>query len=145
MFGDDHDGPELHVPAEALRKPRGAEVGEDGKVTCIACAGRITLANADIVGQGYRCAPCSHQAEVAALQSGRENVDASAHLSRGAREHLRKQGTMMIIGGVALIVAGVAVFIATMSAGSGTKLGVFIAAGGVALAGTGAVRKSAAG
>jgi|MudIll2142460700_1097286.scaffolds.fasta_scaffold149666_2 hypothetical protein len=145
MFGDDHDGPPLHVPPEALRKPKGAEIGDDGKVTCISCGQRFPLAAVDIVGQGYRCAPCTHQAHVASLDRGGANVDAGAHLSRGAREELRKQGTTMQLGGVALIVVGIAIFIAGISSDAGTKLGGIVAAGGAGLMITGSMKKSAAG
>lgn len=145
MFGDDHDGPPLHVPAEALRKPKGAEVGADGKVTCISCGQRLPLSAVDIVGQGYRCAPCTHQAEVTALEHGGANIDAGAHLSRGAREELRRQARALLVGGAALLAAGIVIFIATISSDAGTKLGGVIAAGGAGLMITGSMKKSAAG
>jgi hypothetical protein len=145
MFDDDHDGPPLHVPEEALRKPKGAAVGADGKVACVSCGGRFPLSAVDIVGQGYRCAPCTHQAHVVSLDRGGENVDASAHLSRDARDHLREQGTTMLLGGAALLAVGIVIFIATIANDIGPKLGAIVAAGGVALVVTGSMKKSAAG
>lgn len=145
MFGDDHDGPPLHVPDEALRKPAGAEVGADGRVACISCKERFPLSAVDIVGQGYRCAACSHQAHVASLDRGGANVDAGAHLSRGAREDLRRQAGLFMMGGGVLLVVGIGIFIATLSSGVGTKLGGIVAAGGAGLLITGSMKKQAAG
>jgi DNA-directed RNA polymerase subunit RPC12/RpoP len=143
MFGDDREGPELHVPAEALRKPKGAAIAEDGTVACVACGNRIPLAKADVVGQGYRCAPCSHQAEIANLERG-ITVDAGAHLSKGLREELILTGTMMQLGGVALLVVGIALIVALFDT-DGMKLGGFVAAAGAGLMITGSMKKSAAG
>ena len=144
MFSDDHDGPELHIPPEALRKPKGAEVADDGTVECVACRHRVALANADIVGQGYRCAPCTHKATIDSLNRG-ESVDVGAHLSKGAREELRRTGTAMLMGGLALLAVGVVIFIAALSSDVGTKLGGLVGAGGFALAVTGSMKRSAAG
>jgi hypothetical protein len=145
MFGDDHDGPPLHIPDEALRKPKGAAIGEDGKVGCISCGERFPLSAVDIVGQGYRCAPCGHQAHVASLDRGGENVDASAHLSRGLREDLKRQATGLIAGGIALVIAGIAIIAVTVAADIGTKIGGLVIAGGVGMIVTGSMKKSAAG
>lgn len=145
MFGDEHDGPPLHIPAEALRRPRGAAIGDDGRVGCVACGERFPLSAVDIVGQGYRCAPCGHQAHVTSLERGGENVDANAHLSRGLREDLKRQARGLMLGGIALVLVGAALFIATLSSGIGTKLGGLIAASGAGLVITGSIKKSAAG
>jgi hypothetical protein len=145
MFDDDYDGPPLHIPQEALRKPKGAEVGDDGKVSCVSCKERFALSAVDIVGQGYRCVPCSHQAHVASLDRGGANVDAGAHLSRGAREELRTTGGNMQKGGVLLLLLGIIVFAITLASDIDTKLGIIIAAAGVGLFGTGSMKKNAAG
>jgi hypothetical protein len=144
MFDDEHDGPPLHVPPEALYKPKGAEVGDDGKVACVSCGQRFALSAVDIVGQGYRCAPCSHQAHVAGLELGRENVDAGAHLSRGERERLREQGVAMLWGGAGLVVIGAVLLIATFDT-IGMKLGGFLIALGGGLAIMGSMKKTAGG
>lgn len=147
MFDDDHhDGPPLHVPPEALRKPKGAEVGDDGKVGCVSCGERFPLSAVDIVGQGYRCAPCTQQAHVAALEHGNANIDANAHLSRGHREELRKQAAMLLLGGVGLLLLGIVIVVATIASDSGgAKLGGIVASGGVGLLIMGGMKKSAAG
>ena len=144
MFDDEHDGPELHVPPEALRKPKGAEVGDDGKVACVSCGERFPVSAVDIVGQGYRCVPCGHQAQVASLERGGANVDASAHLSRNEREHLRAQGKMMMVGGGAVTVIGIALLFATFDT-VGMKVAAIAIALGIGLVVTGSIRKQAAG
>lgn len=144
MFDDEHDGPELHVPPEALHKPKGAEVGDDGKVRCVSCGERFPPSAVDIVGQGYRCVPCGHQAQVASLERGGANVDAGAHLSRGERDRLREQGRAMVLGGLALAVIGAGLFIATFDS-VGMKLSAAVAAIGIGLVVTGSMKKQAAG
>ena len=144
MFDDEHDGPELHVPPEALRKPKGAEVGDDGRVGCVSCGERFPLSAVDIVGQGYRCVPCGHQAQVASLERGGANVDANAHLSRGERDHLREQGKMMMLGGGVALVVGIALLVATFDT-VGMKVAAFVIALGIGLVVTGSIRKQAAG
>src|SRR5436190_23906133 len=111
MFDDGHDGPPLHVPAEALRKPQGAAVAADGTVACVSCGNRFPLSAVDVVGQGYRCAPCGHQAHVTALEKGNPNIDAGAHLSPALRAELLHTGKLMLLGGGALLVLGVLLFI----------------------------------
>ena len=146
MFDDDYDGPPLHVPAEALHKPKGAEVGDDGKVRCISCGERFAMSAVDIVGQGYRCAPCGHQAHVASLDRGGANVDAGAHLSRGAREELRTQAKNLQMGGGLLLVIGLCVvLIGFASGGLGLKIGIVVMGGGAGMLGLGSMKKHAAG
>lgn len=146
MF-DDHDGPPLHVPPEALRKPKGAEIGDDGNVGCVSCGERFPLSAVDIVGQGYRCARCTQQAQLAALEHGNANIDANAHLSRGHREELRKQAGSMLVGGAGLVLLGIVIIVAAIASdvGVGGKLGAAVAAGGVGLLVIGGMKKSAAG
>ena len=146
MFDDEYDGPPLHVPAEALRKPKGAEVGDDGKVGCVSCGERFALSAVDIVGQGYRCVPCGHQAHVASLDRGGANVDASAHLSRGAREELRTQAKNLMMGGALLLVIGfIILMVGFASGGLGMKIGVVLMTGGAGMIGMGGMKKHAAG
>ena len=144
MFDDDHDGPPLHVPAEALLKPKGAAVATDGTVACVSCGNRFPLSAVDVVGQGYRCAPCGHQAHVTALEKGNPNIDAGAHLSPHVRDELRRQGQLMLLGGVALLALGVLLIVLLFDT-SGMKLGGIVTAGGVGLLVTGSMRKQAAG
>jgi hypothetical protein len=146
MFDDEYDGPPLHVPPEALHKPKGAAVGDDGKVGCVSCGERFPLSAVDIVGQGYRCAPCGHQAHVASLDRGGANVDAGAHLSRGAREELRTQAKNLQMGGGALLVVGlIVVLIGFASDGLGLKIGIIVMSGGAGMLGMGSMKKHAAG
>jgi hypothetical protein len=90
----DDPGRPIEVPAGFDQKPAGAAVGDDGTVACVACRQRIPLANADIVGQGYRCARCSHQASVNALATGRSDV--GAHLDANQRAELHASGVKLV-------------------------------------------------
>ena len=144
MFGDEHEGPELHIPAEALRKPKGAAVADDGTVVCISCGQRFPMSAVDIVGQGYRCAPCGHQAHVASLERG-ANVDAGAHLSKGARADLKQQAKTLMAGGICLLALGVIILIALFDTSLGMKGGGLLIAAGVGMMITSTMKKQAAG
>jgi len=135
MFSD--EPPPLIVPASALEKPEGAEVGEDGNVGCVTCGQRFPPSKMDIVGMGYRCAPCSHQAEIGRLQGG---ADAAAHLDRGEREGLRAAGAQKVAAGVAMLVGGVVVLAIGLP-----RTGIALLVGGGAWIGVGVARKDAAG
>lgn len=113
---------EVYVPAGALIKPAGAAHNLDGSVTCVACGQSIALAQADIVGEGYRCAACSHRAEVARAHG---QSDVGSHLSRRDRRELMGGGAANI-GGVLLIVGGIVLLAAT-----GGTAGWFLTLGGV--------------
>ena len=99
-----------YVPAEALRRPEGARVDNDGMVTCIACAKALPVADADIVGMGYRCVPCSQKASITKLTGG---GDAAAHFSEVEREGLVQSGASVIWAGVGLIALGPLLFVGT--------------------------------
>ena len=99
-----NDPPPLFVPD--LKKPAGAAVDDAGMVTCIACSTKLPLAQADIVGQGYRCAPCSAKAQIQNLATGRS--DMADNLSSEDRAAMRAFGFKAIAGGVAMILGGVA-------------------------------------
>ena len=98
--------PPLYVPN--LSKPQGAAVDSEGNVTCIACGGKLPLAKADVVGQGYRCAPCSAKAEIQRLATGRSDI--ADNLSSTERAAMRNRGILSVFGGIALIGGGVALF-----------------------------------
>jgi hypothetical protein len=91
-----------YVPAEALHRPAGAVVN-DGMVTCVACQKILPVANADIVGMGYRCVPCSQKASIAKL-TGRG--DAASHFSATEREGLKESGSQVIWWGVGMLFLG---------------------------------------
>ena len=91
--------PPLFVPD--LTKPAGATVDVNGNVTCIACGTQLPVAKADIVGQGYRCAPCSHRADVNALATGASDV--GANLSTDDRSNMRTSGFKLMIPGIAML------------------------------------------
>lgn len=99
---DNGQPPPLYVPD--LTAPAGAAVAADGTVACVACGSRLPIARMDVVGQGYRCAPCSHRAEIAALSTGA--VDAGANLSDTDRDQLRTAGTQTLLGGVGIAILG---------------------------------------
>jgi hypothetical protein len=98
----------------------------------------------DIVGQGYRCAPCGHQAHVASLERG-ANVDAGAHLSKGARDDLKQQAKTLMAGGICLLALGVIVMVALFNTSLGMKGGGLLIAAGVGMMITSTMKKQAAG
>lgn len=96
--------PPLWVPRSCLAPPAAAAVGSDGRVGCVTCGTRLALTDADVVGEGYRCVPCSRAAEVA-RHEGRG--DAAAHLTSGDRRWLRRTGQREIWLGLVLAAAGI--------------------------------------
>jgi len=138
LIPKDDPGRPIEVPEGFDQKPAGAAVGDDGTVACVGCRQRIPLDRADIVGQGYRCARCSHQASVNALVTGRSDI--SAHLDGDQRRALHASGVKLVVSGLALIVLGVVVVAVIPEAIK--ALGVSI--GGLALASLGYTRMRAA-
>jgi hypothetical protein len=136
MFREDPGRP-IEIPAGFDQKPAGAAVRDDGSVTCVTCNARIPLAQADIVGQGYRCTRCSAQANVNAL-AGRSDV--SAHLDDAQRAGLHRSGVRLLVGGLALIALGAVILVVLPRAMK--ALGLCI--GGLALASLGVTRMRAA-
>jgi hypothetical protein len=101
--------PPLFVPD--LTKPAGAVLDAAGNATCVTCSARQPVARMDVVGQGYRCAACSHKAQITALTTGQD--DMSANLSAGDRSSLKRSGLALIATGVAGIVGGIALLATT--------------------------------
>jgi len=134
---DNGDPPPLYVPD--LSKPAGAQVDAHGNVRCIQCQRSLPLAQADVVGQGYRCPQCSARAEVARL-TGDGASDAHVNLSESDRQGLRGAGAALIIPGALMIVAGVICFAAL----PGYKLGMYLLIGGVASCIAGFIKTQAA-
>jgi hypothetical protein len=95
-----------YVPADALKRPAGAVV-QHGMVTCVACAKILRVGDADIVGMGYRCVPCSQQASVAKLTGG---GDAAAHFTSTERDGLQESGAHVIWAGVGILFMGLLMF-----------------------------------
>lgn len=135
MF-DNHDAPPLYVPD--LSKPAGATVDADGNVTCIQCHAKIPLSRADVVGQGYRCPPCSARAEISALSGGPSDV--GANLSLTDRRGLSSAGAAMMIPG-ALMIVGALILFATWP---GTRAPIYLLIGGILSCGAGFAKMSAA-
>ena len=109
LFDDAPDAaPPLHVPDMTL--PANARVGSDGTVACVSCQKRLPLAQADVVGQGYRCPQCSAKAEVNKLAG--HATDVGDHLSVENREELRKRGLLYLGLGGAVLLCGLALFFA---------------------------------
>ncbi len=106
--------PPLYVPD--LSKPAGAALDESGNAACITCKMRLPPAKMDIVGQGYRCAPCSHKAQIDMLAHGGNDV--SANLSGADRDALSSAGVKLVASGVGVTILGV-VLIAATSGGFG--------------------------
>src|SRR5687768_7857087 len=103
---DDDVRPPLHVPDMTL--PANARIGADGNVECVTCKKRLPMAQADVVGQGYRCPQCSAKAEVGKLARGQ--TDVGDHLSTENRDELRKRGQLYLALGAVLVVLGLALF-----------------------------------
>jgi hypothetical protein len=99
-----------YVPQDALRRPEGATVDENGLAACVVCKMKVPVAKADIVGMGYRCQPCGVKASIDKL-SGRG--DASSHLNESERIGLRANGAMVMWGGAGMVVLGALLFLAT--------------------------------
>lgn len=131
FISDDDPGLPVEVPVGLDQKPAGAAVGDDGTVACVACRQRLPLAQADIVGQGYRCARCSQQASVAALAVGAS--DASAHLDDAQREGLHRSGVQLLISGLAIIALSIIILVTmqTLDAIAVFAAGLFAASLGV--------------
>jgi len=102
-FDDEAPAPPLWVPQSSWRRPAAAAIGRDGLVGCVTCGSRLGLADADVVGEGYRCVSCSRAAEIS-HHEGRG--DATAHLTGDERGWLRRKGQREIWLGVALAAAG---------------------------------------
>lgn len=122
------NAPELFVPD--LRKPAGAAIDGDGNVACVACGGKLPMVKADVVGQGYRCPPCSAKAHIEALSTGRG--DAAANLDAAEREAMHASGVRLMGTGIAAIVGGLCVFLIGLP-----KAGGFLFIAGLAGAGSG--------
>jgi len=102
LFQDDR-APELFVPD--LTKPAGAAVDAAGNVTCVTCGTQLPVAKADVVGQGYRCPPCTAKADLARLTGGPSDI--AANLSAADRDGMRAFGLKFIGLGVLMIAGGV--------------------------------------
>jgi len=82
----------------------GAPVPAIALVTCVHCGRRLRLADADLVGLGYRCGPCSVQADLDEAEGRSDIVD---HFGPAEQElRLRRaRGTLAIgLGMLALAV-----------------------------------------
>ena len=101
IFQDDRP-PELFVPD--LTRPAGAAIDADGNVTCVTCGTKLPVAKADVVGQGYRCPPCSAKADLAKLTGGPSDI--AANLSDGDRAGMRAFGAKFIGLGILMAVGG---------------------------------------
>jgi hypothetical protein len=109
------DAPDLFVPD--LSPPTGAAVDNDGFAACVSCRARFAVATMDIVGQGYRCVPCSGKASIAQLSTGRS--DLAANLDGDDRHHMAAFGWQALAVGIAMMVIGLAVYIG-LPRGAGT-------------------------
>lgn len=124
-----------YVPLEARTQPAGAKV-EAGQVSCVICQAKVPLADADVVGMGYRCSACSQRAELAKLTGG---GDAASHFSASERQHLAASGLWTIYGGVAVMILGIALLGFWF-----LRSGIACLVGGGAMIGVGLARRNAA-
>jgi hypothetical protein len=141
MFFGEEPPPPLHVPEGAFSRPAGAAVDPDGKVACATCGARLLLAQADVVGEGYRCVACSARAHVAQLE-GRSG-GAAAHLSHAERSTLREAGRRMVRHGVLALLVGV-LLVLILPGRLGNKIGCVTAGTGALMAIAGLARRRAA-
>jgi hypothetical protein len=125
-----------YVPAEALRLPAGAVIDSAGHVTCVTCKASVALAKADVVGMGYRCAPCSHKADLALLTGG---GDAASHFSAAERRGLSESGMLLVVCGGLALLAGV-VLIAMLF----YRVGIAVLVGSCGMISAGLARHNAA-
>lgn len=86
------------------------------------CGNQVPLNQTDIVGQGYRCTPCSQRAEVAVLQGANDG----AHMSSSTLRGHRTNATATIVIGIASICAG-----GWFLASTDGHVGKYLAIGGV--------------
>lgn len=138
MFSPDDDpGLPVEVPVGFDRKPAGAAVGDDGTVACVTCGQRLPLAQADVVGQGYRCPRCAQAASVAALADGAS--DAAAHLDDVQRAGLHRSGVRLVVGGLAIVASSIIILVIEQ-----TFEAIAVFAGGLAAVSLGVTRMRAA-
>lgn len=131
--------PPLYVPD--LAPPVGARV-DAGHVTCVVCGARVALAQADIVGQGYRCAPCGQRAELAALSGAGD--DPALHLGHSDVVGLAASGGRLALLGAALLALGIVAIAYLVHVGARVSPGVWLACLGGGLAATGLRRRGIA-
>lgn len=138
---DEDARPSLHVPD--MTPAATARVASDGTVECISCKQRLPMARADVVGQGYRCTPCSAKAEVNMLARGA--TDVGDHLSEANRDELRKRGLLYLGLGAAVLLFGVALLftISLVEKGIYRHPGTYITGFGVVLLAVGSHRYAA--
>jgi hypothetical protein len=79
-------------------------------IQCVTCGETVAMAEADIVGQGYRCAPCGQKASIASL-SGRGS-DIADHLTPEERERNMQKFRVLAIGGAGITIVAVAMIVA---------------------------------
>jgi hypothetical protein len=84
-------------------------------VGCVICHRAVPIEQTDIVGQGYRCTPCSQRAVVDQHSGKQRNAD---HLSASERAYLHRSGTNMIVFGVLGLVVGAAIAIVALGVGA---------------------------
>lgn len=138
MFGDDAPGPAPYIPAGALQRPAGATVDAAGQVRCVVCQTQTPLAKADVVGMGYRCAPCSHKAELALLTGG---GDGAAHFTASERKGLVESGMLVVFAGIGVMVLGLLLLVVLAPY---IRWGVIALVGGGSMIGAGLARRNAA-
>lgn len=131
--------PPLYVPD--LAPPVGAKV-DAGHVTCVVCGARVALAEADIVGQGYRCTACGQRAELAALNGAGD--DPALHLSHGDVVGLAASGGRLAFLGMVLLALGLAAIAYLVHIGARVSPGLWLACFGGGLAATGLRRRGIA-
>lgn len=129
----------LDVP-EHLEKAAGAEVAADGTVACIGCQHRLPVAEADIVGMGYRCTRCSQQASIAMLSGGRSDI--RAHLDERDRRKMYRDGAIMVVLGIVMMIGGTALAFTEIL--DEPRNALTLAVGGIGVASFGVMRIRAA-
>jgi hypothetical protein len=74
------------------------------QVACVRCGKALALGEADIVGNGYRCAPCTAHVQ----HVGGEEADVADNVAPEVRERLAKKGKQNFIaslGAASVVVA----------------------------------------
>jgi len=108
-------------------------------VTCVHCQRQLRPADADVVGLGYRCSPCSLRADIGELTGA---PDVSDHLAADDRARFAERGRQLanraVLVSTAMTLFALLLLVATPAlSGAALKLLFMALVGGLAVGGYG--------